>query len=170
MDHDLALFGRIALATVLGFAVGWEREVRGQPAGDRTFSLVGLGSAALTVLAVDAFPSTAEKLIAGIVTGVGFIGAGLILHTARGETKGITTAAGIWATAATGVLAGAGRVFLATAVTVLILLMLELRNIPLLRLVDARRFHGRVSTEDVVPHDPPVEAKPSSSSRRRQPK
>ena len=106
MGHDLELFGRIAL--------------------------VGLGSAALTVLAVDAFPSTAEKLIAGIVTGV---------------------------------LAGAGRLLLATAVTVLILLMLELRNIPLLRVVDARRFQGRVSTEDVAPHDPsPGEAAPSSTS------
>ena len=155
MDHDLELLGRIALAAVLGFLVGWEREVRGQGAGGRTFALVALGSAAFTLLAVDAFPSTAEKLIAGIVTGVGFIGAGLILHTAHGEAKGITTAAGIWAISATGVLAGSGRLFLAVGVTVLVLVIFELRNIPLLRSLDARQFAGRVSQEDAPSDTPP---------------
>lgn len=70
---DLALFGRVALAAGLGFAVGWEREVRGHPAGSRTFALVAAGSAAFSAIALDAFPATAEKLIAGIVTGICFI-------------------------------------------------------------------------------------------------
>ena len=156
MDHDLTLLSHIVLGAVLGFLVGWEREVRGQDAGARTFALVGAGSAALTVLAVDEFPATAERLIAGIVTGVGFIGAGVILHTARGEAKGITTAAGIWAIAATGVLAGAGRLFLAATVTVLVLVVLELRNIPFLRLVDPRRFRDRVTFEE-APRPPEPE-------------
>ena len=91
--HDLALFGRIALAAGLGFAVGWEREVRGHPAGSRTFALVAAGSAGFTAIAIDAFPSTAEKLIAGIVTGIGFIGAGVVLRDPGGHVRGLTTAA-----------------------------------------------------------------------------
>lgn len=159
MTHDLALLGRVALGAALGFAVGWEREVRGMPAGDRTFSLVSSGAAAFTVLGVDAFPSTAEKVIAGIVTGVGFIGAGLVLHTGSGEPRGLTTAAAVWATSAAGVLAGAGRLFLASALTVLIIVALEFRRIPVLRLLDARRYAGRIAGDTDPPsrhgHDPP---------------
>jgi len=141
LTHDLALFGRIALAGGLGYAVGFERELRGQAAGDRTFALVALGSAAFTALAVDAFPPTAERLISGIVTGVGFIGAGLLLRSAEeGIVRGLTTAAAIWSIAAVGVAAGAGRLVLATLTTLLILLALEIRQIPGLRLLDARRY------------------------------
>lgn len=153
MNHDLELFGRIALAALLGFVLGWEREVRGQPAGNRTFALVCLGSCAFTVLGVDAFPATAEKLIAGIVTGIGFIGAGLILHTAQGELRGLTTAAAIWATAAVGILAGGARPVLAISVCALCLFMLEIRYIPLVRNLDARHWAARF-TSDADPEIP----------------
>jgi putative Mg2+ transporter-C (MgtC) family protein len=147
--HDLALFGRIALAGALGYAVGFEREVRGHPAGDRTFALVSFGSAAFTVIAVDAFPSTAEKLIAGIVTGVGFIGGGLLLRASdESMVRGLTTAAAIWAIAAVGVAAGAGRLVLAGLTAALILLVLEIRSIPGVRILDARRYTGRMRAED----------------------
>jgi putative Mg2+ transporter-C (MgtC) family protein len=151
MGHDLALFGRIALAAALGFLVGWEREARGQPAGDRTFTLVALGSAALTTLSVDAWPNTSEKLIAGIVTGVGFIGAGVVLRTPAGELRGLTTAAAIWAVAAVGVLAGAHRMVLATLSTVLVLAVLELRHVPGLRVLDARRYTRRFRSDSAPP-------------------
>lgn len=143
VGHDLVLFGRIALAALLGFVIGWEREARGQVAGDRTFTLVAMGAAAFTALSVDAFPATAEKLIAGIVTGVGFIGAGVVLRTPKGELRGLTTAAAIWAVAAVGVLAGASRPVLATLCAALILVILELRHVPGLRFLDARRYVGR---------------------------
>ena len=142
---DLTLFGRVALATVLGYAIGFEREIRGQDAGDRTFSLVALGSAAFTVIGVDAFPETAEKLIAGIVTGVGFIGGGLMLRRPEdGVVKGLTTAAAIWSASAVGVLAGAGRLALAAGCAGLVMLTLELREIPGIRVLDARRHLGKM--------------------------
>ena len=150
--HDLALFGRIALAGWLGFVVGWEREVRGHPAGARTFALVSAGSAALTTIATDAFPSTAEKLIAGIVTGIGFIGAGVVLQDPHGHVHGLTTAAAIWAMAAVGVMAGSARFVLAAATAALFVLMLELRSLPLVGRLDPQRWaHLFISETDTSP-------------------
>lgn len=145
--HDLALFGRIALAALLGFVVGWEREVRGHSAGGRTFALVSAGSAALTTIASDAFPSTAEKLIAGIVTGIGFIGAGIVLQDPHGQVHGLTTAAAIWAMAAVGVMSGSARFVLAAGTALLFVLVLEIRSLPLLSRLDARRWAHLFSSE-----------------------
>jgi putative Mg2+ transporter-C (MgtC) family protein len=147
--HDLALFGRVALAAGLGYLIGFEREVRRQAAGDRTFALVALGSAAFTAIAMDAFPATAEKLIAGIPAGIGFIGGGLLLQRVEeGVVKGLTTAAAIWASSAVGVIAGGGRLLLATLATALVLFVMELRQIPGIRLLDGRRWVEK------VPEDP----------------
>ncbi|MEZ5217803.1 MAG: MgtC/SapB family protein [Ilumatobacteraceae bacterium] len=153
--HDLALFGRIALAAALGFAIGWEREVRGHPAGARTFALVAAGSAAFTSVAVDAFPSVLERLIAGIVTGIGFIGAGVVLTDRSGRVRGLTTAAAIWSIASVGVIAGVGRFLLATLITALLLVLLELPKIPLLNAIDPDRWVDRFTSEDGdTPPDP----------------
>jgi len=149
ITHDLALFGRVALGGGLGYVIGFERELRHQDAGDRTFALVALGSAAFTAIGVDAFPATAEKLIAGIVTGIGFLGGGLLLRRAdEGVVRGLTTAAAIWSAAAVGVIAGAGRLLFATLCTALTLLALELRDIPGIRILDARRYVDRMPMED----------------------
>ena len=146
---DVTLLLHVAAATGLGYAIGFEREVRGQDAGDRTFALVALGTAAFTAIAMDAFPQTAEKLIAGIPAGVGFIGGGLMLRRPEeGMVKGLTTAAALWAVAAIGVVAGAGRLALGAGITALALLVLELREIPGVRILDARRYAGR------MPKDP----------------
>lgn len=150
--HDLALFGRVAMALGLGFVVGWEREVRGHPAGARTFGLVCAASAALTAVGVDAFPATAEKVIAGVVTGIGFIGAGVVLRDSGGHVRGITTAAAVWSVATLGIVAGAGRFVLAGLTTVAFVVLLELRLVPGLRLLDPRRWSHLFPDDD----DPPV--------------
>lgn len=155
VGHDLELFGRIALAALLGGVVGWERYVRGQMVGDRTFALVAVGAAAFTALGVDAFPTSAEKLIAGIITGIGFIGGGLLLRAQGGVVHGLTTSTAIWAVAAVAVLAGAGDGVLAIAVAVLVLLILELRYIPLLNRLDARHWVEHVRTDSEL--NPPGE-------------
>ena len=79
---DLALLVRIGVAVALAFPIGWEREFRGSEAGDRTFMLVSLGAAAFTAVGVENFPATAEKVMAGVVTGVGFLGGGMICQSA----------------------------------------------------------------------------------------
>lgn len=103
---------RLLAAAFLGGIVGYERERAGQPAGLRTHMLVALG-AALFVIVGDEFgmdSADLSRVIQGIATGIGFIGGGAILKlAAEQEIKGLTTAAGIWMTAAVGVAAGLGR-------------------------------------------------------------
>jgi putative Mg2+ transporter-C (MgtC) family protein len=101
---------RLGAALLIGGVVGLNRELHHKPTGLRTLSLVGLGSA-LAVLAVAQDPQAdITRVIQGVITGVGFIGAGVILHPATGgdEVHGLTTAATIWVTAALGVLCGVG--------------------------------------------------------------
>lgn len=129
---DLALIGRILLGTFLGFVVGWEREHRGSLAGDRTFALVALGATAFTAVGVENFPASAEKVMAGVVTGVGFLGAGMIVKDGGG-VRGLTTAAAMWAVAALGMLAGVGELLIAALAAALTVLVLELDAIPFLR-------------------------------------
>src|SRR3990170_348721 len=117
---ELTLIGRMALGTFLGYVIGFEREYRGKPAGERTFGLLAFGSAAVTGVGVLFFPASAEKVIAGVITGVGFLGAGLIFRErqgGQGQVLGLTTAASSWAAAAVGILAGAGAYVAASAVS-----------------------------------------------------
>jgi len=106
------ILGRLLLATLFGALIGLNREREGKPAGLRTHSLVSLGAATLTVVALLLQGSDASapgRVLQGIVAGVGFIGAGVILHRqdARG-VHGLTTAAAIWIVATIGVATGAG--------------------------------------------------------------
>lgn len=131
MESDLFLVGRLALGALLGYVIGFEREFRGSEAGDRTFALVAMGSAAFTALGVEHFPSTAEKILAGVVTGVGFLGGGVIMKGDAGMVRGLTTASAMWATASIGVFAGAGEKLMAVLATGLVLLVLEAQRLPM---------------------------------------
>jgi putative Mg2+ transporter-C (MgtC) family protein len=126
------MFWRIAIAAGLGFVVGMEREWRGKQAGERTFALVALGCAAFTAIGVELFPASAEKIMAGVATGIGFMGVGIIWRIDGGQTRGLTTAAANWAVAAIGVLAGAGLELAAALSALLCLLILELYSLPLI--------------------------------------
>src|SRR5215211_7005824 len=120
---------RVIFATVLGAIVGLQREKAGKPAGLRTHMLVSLGTA-VVVLAGAASGMSMEglsRVIQGIVTGIGFIGAGSILKVSEErEIKGLTTAAGLWMTAAIGIAVGLGVLGVAligTLATVLVLVL-----------------------------------------------
>jgi len=142
MKFDLVLLIRIFVGSLLGCVIGWEREARGSAAGDRTFGLVSLGAAAFTAAGVEHFPATAEKVMAGIVTGVGFLGAGMIFRD--GDTmRGLTSAAALWAAAAVGMLAGIGEFLIAVLITALILLILEARYLPVLRRLEAQSWRPK---------------------------
>lgn len=139
---DVALLVRIGVAVALAFPIGWEREFRGAEAGDRTFMLVSLGAAAFTAVGVENFPATAEKVMAGVVTGVGFLGGGMILRDG-GAIRGLTTAAAIWSTAAVGMLAGVGELLIAALVTGMVILILEFEFLPVIGRLDARRWRPK---------------------------
>lgn len=134
------LIGRMALGAALGYAIGFEREFRGKSAGERTFALVALGTAAVTALGQEAFGAATTRVIQGIVTGVGFLGAGLIFQREQGVVLGLTTAASVWAIAAIGVLAGSGAYVASIIGTALVVFILELDKLPLIRKVEPRRL------------------------------
>ncbi len=120
---------RLLTAALLGGMLGWEREHQGQAAGVRTHMLVAMG-AALFVLVSQQLGMQADDLsrvIQGVTAGIGFLCAGTILKGDKpGDVKGLTTAAGIWLTAAIGVAAGLGREFTALLGALLALAILAL--------------------------------------------
>jgi putative Mg2+ transporter-C (MgtC) family protein len=128
---QLEIVGRLALAALLGGLIGLERELRGYPAGIRTLALVTMGSLLFTD--VSQLLGGDDRVAAGIVTGIGFLGAGVIFR--EGYTvRGITTAATIWAAAAVGMALGRELYIVATAGAVLVFIVLEAR--PFTRRVD----------------------------------
>ena len=116
---------RVILACVLGSVFGFEREIKNKPAGYVTFLLVSLGSCLFAILQCNILgPESQDKsrIIAQVVSGVGFLGAGTILHN-RGSVKGITTAALLWVSASIGLLVGTGgiiNIFIAIFATVVV--------------------------------------------------
>lgn len=123
--YDLFAIGQIALAVLLGGILGWQRENWGKSAGPRTYALVTAGSALFTILSLTAFGQSTAAVAAGIVTGIGFLGVGTILHK-QNHVEGLTTAAGLWMAAAIGMTVGAGYFFLAIASTIIMLAILML--------------------------------------------
>jgi putative Mg2+ transporter-C (MgtC) family protein len=129
-EADLSLLVRVAVGFVLAYIFGFERQLRGSPAGDRTFALVGASATAITAVAA----RTSPQAVAGVVTGIGFIGGGIVFQGSGGVVKVVT---------------GAG-----------LLLTLELRHIPGLRKLDAQNYRTRFVNDDMVRQ---TESPPESS-------
>jgi len=125
---------RLALAAVLGGVLGYERENRGKAAGLRTHMLVALGAALFVVIPdqAGAMDDAMSRVIQGVVAGVGFLCAGTIIKSDDnvGHIRGLTTAAGLWLTAAMGVAVGLG--YLTTAVLSTLLALMVLHLVPLM--------------------------------------
>lgn len=134
---------RLIAATLLGAVVGFERERAGKPAGLRTHTLVSLGTAVF-VLACSGVGMSLDglsRVIQGILTGIGFIGAGSILKLSEErDIQGLTTAAGVWMTAAIGVTVGLGSLGVALFSTLLAVIILAL-----VRAIESRAEKGRVA-------------------------
>ena len=99
---------RLGAAAVAGAALGLNRDLHGKATGVRTLGLVGLG-AAVAVLTVGQASGDASRVIQGIVTGIGFLGAGVILRNSEGHVQGLTTAACVWLTACIGAACAVGE-------------------------------------------------------------
>lgn len=138
---------RIVVAAILGGAIGIEREYHAKDAGFRTHLLVAIGSALFTVISMYGFDSflggksisfDPSRIAAQIVTGIGFLGAGTIIFQKQ-FIRGLTTAAGLWVTAAIGLACGCGMYFIALLTTALVLICLATMNI----------FIKRISTRHI---------------------
>lgn len=127
MSIELEMVLRLLLAVALGGVIGYQRERAGKPAGLRTHILICVGAALFTLASIYGFTdSDAARVAAGVVAGVGFLGAGAILHRGGGIVEGLTTAATIWAVAAIGLTVGSGLYLVptvATAITLVVLLL-----------------------------------------------
>ncbi|CAH1675759.1 Protein MgtC (modular protein) [Hyphomicrobiales bacterium] len=123
---EIELVLRLLAGLAAGLVVGWQRTVQRKSAGLRTFGLVGIGTAAAASLFSETLhPDAASRVVQGVLTGIGFLGAGLIIHR-NGETMphGLTTAAAIWVTAALGCSAGLGKWLVTLTATALALILL----------------------------------------------
>ena len=125
MGTEVTMMLRLLLSVVLGGVIGFERERAKKPAGLRTHILICLGACLFTVVSIYGFGGDIARVAAGVVTGIGFIGAGAIIRGGReGVVAGITTAATIWSVAGIGLATGAGLYLVAAVATLLILLVL----------------------------------------------
>ena len=118
---------RLVLAVFAGGLIGMEREVVHKPAGIRTHMLVSLGSTLFVLVTIETLPNETARIIAGIATGIGFLGAGTIFRS-KSEVHGLTTAASIWAVSAVGLAIGLGYYLMTVIAVVLILIVLQLNK------------------------------------------
>jgi putative Mg2+ transporter-C (MgtC) family protein len=159
----LSVLGKLLLATVLGGAVGLEREMAGKPAGLRTNILICVGAALFTQMSIDmaqiGFANDGKpygdttRITAQIVSGIGFLGAGAILH-GGGAVVGLTTAATIWVVGAIGAAVGAGMYIDAGGTTILMMLILVgLRPLEHRLAAKRRRVHATIRVKPGVSFD-----------------
>ncbi len=128
MPDELEMILRVVAALILGGIIGYQRERADKAAGVRTLAMIATGAALITVVSVYGFGDDQARIAAGIVTGIGFLGAGSIIRRGEGLVEGLTTAATIWAAAGIGLAAGAGLYLIAAVTTVLVLLVLMLNR------------------------------------------
>ncbi|MGC8782984.1 MAG: MgtC/SapB family protein [Armatimonadota bacterium] len=143
---------QLLLASVLGAVVGFERELHGRPAGLRTHILLSLGAALFGIVSRGISEPNVDptRIAAQVVTGIGFIGAGTIIHLG-GTVRGLTTAASIWTTAAIGLAIGLDRRYWATAIITTALVLLTLALVHLLE--NFLRIKRCVKDVELVVHE-----------------
>ena len=119
----------LIVSAFLGLLMGYEREKRGICVGLRTFALICVGSSLFATLAIANFQAdSGARIIAQIISGIGFIGAGIIWKREGGTVHGVTTAADIWVAAGVGTAVGTGLYFLAICATIMVILILKIHS------------------------------------------
>jgi len=150
-------FLRLLAAIAVGAVFGLDRHIRHKPAGVRTHSLVCLGAAVVTLGAANAFPHTnTVQALQGVVSGVGFLGAGLILHGGRSsDVHGLTTAASLWFVASVGAVLGLGGWFVSLVASLLGLTVLLFGGAIENRFDTETRRSGKDHPSETSKHDDP---------------
>ena len=131
---------RLAISLLASALVGYEREKTRHAAGLRTHMLVCIGSTLITLTSLEMFPNDPARVAAGIVTGIGFLGAGTIFRD-KNNVRGLTTAASIWAVAGVGLALGTGALFIAAVGTAAMLITLELGRLRAIILGKKRKYN-----------------------------
>ncbi|MBR5438789.1 MAG: MgtC/SapB family protein [Clostridia bacterium] len=132
----------LLISAILGLLIGFERKARFKEAGVKTHTIVCIGSALMMVISKNAFGSDADsaRVAAQIVAGVGFLGAGMIVYK-QNQVHGLTTAAGIWATAGVGMACGGEKYYLAVGATILLIIMQSILH-SRIKLFKSKKFYS----------------------------
>lgn len=120
----LTIVGRSLLAALLGFAIGWERRASGSPVRARIIALVAMSTAALTSLSMQMAVADLSRILAGLLTSIGFIGAGVVMSNDSGEVRGLMTATALWAMTVVAIVIGAGYVVFGILLTALVYIVI----------------------------------------------
>ncbi|AJF59992.1 MAG: MgtC/SapB family protein [Candidatus Diapherotrites archaeon] len=129
MLSEFDLFVRLLLAAGLGALIGFEREIDDEPAGLRTHMLICIGATLFTIVSTQFVgASDTSRIAAGVVTGIGFLGAGTIFRS-ENRVRGLTTAADLWVLAAAGIAIGIGYYLAAVSAAVIVFAILYLKKI-----------------------------------------
>lgn len=131
-EMELTILLRAVIAALLGFLIGWERTVLGAPVRARATALAATTSAILIAMTEAYYPEEVARVVAGVVTGIGFLGAGAILRANNGEVRGHTTAASLWAMSAIGMAVGSGRELLGILLALVLYTTIAISEWPLL--------------------------------------
>ncbi len=139
-ESEIIIILRTNLAVLLGLAIAWERKVSGAPVRGKSIVLATMTCAALTATCIQVFGDEAARVVAGIVTGIGFLGAGMILRSATGEVRGQTSAAGLWTMSLVGITVGSGHEILGVILTIMAYVIIAWEDWPLVN-----RLKGRLA-------------------------
>lgn len=157
IDLPLAILWRAGLAALLGFAIGWERRAIGSPVRARIIALVSMTTAALTALSMQMAVSDLSRVLAGLLTGIGFIGAGVVMRDTTGEVRGLTTAASLWAMTAVAIAIGVGFISLGLLLTLFVYVIIAWDDWPLVTRLRQRRVEHKAkdagSQQQVEEHE-----------------
>ena len=139
-ESEIIIILRTNLAVLLGLTIAWERKVSGAPVRGKSIVLATMTCAALTATCIQVFGDEAARVVAGIVTGIGFLGAGMILRSATGEVRGQTSAAGLWTMSLVGITVGSGHEILGVILTIMAYVIIAWEDWPLVN-----RLKGRLA-------------------------
>ena len=139
----LAILWRAGLTALLGFAIGWERRAIGSPVRARIIALVSMTTVALTALSMQMAVSDLSRVLAGLLTGIGFIGAGVVMRDTTGEVRGLTTAASLWAMTAVVIAIGVGFISLGLLLTLFVYVIIAWDDWPLVTRLRQRRVEHK---------------------------
>ncbi len=131
-EVELIIVLRAVIAALLGYVIGWERKVLGAPVRARVTALAATTVATLVALTEMYYPDDVARVVAGVVTGIGFLGAGAILRSSTGEVSGHTTAASLWAMSAIGLAVGSGHELLGILLAFVLYTIIAISEWPLL--------------------------------------
>ncbi len=150
-EFEITIILRTNLAVLLGLAIAWERKASGAPVRGKSIVLATMTCAALTAISIQVYGDGAARVVAGIVTGIGFLGAGMIMRSATGEVRGQTSAAGLWTMSLVGITVGSGHEILGILLTIMAYVIMAWEDWPLVTRLRQRLARRKAQDAERLP-------------------